>query len=70
MRSAWKVSARITTTGISMATRNILARVAASPTSGEMIKPAPTTWATSWMEPPRNNPASAVVRPKFLTING
>ena len=65
-----KTSDSVSTTGTSMATRNILARVAAFAMSGERMLPAPTTWATSWMEPPRKSPASGTVMPNQRTHSG
>ena len=65
-----RTSDSVSTTGTSMATRNILARVAAFAMSGERMLPAPTTWATSWMEPPRKSPASGTVMPNQRTHSG
>ena len=58
------------TTGTSIATRNILASEADLATSGEMMLPAPTTCATSWMAPPRNRPASGTDMPSQFTHSG
>ncbi len=56
---AWKTNDSPTTTGSSIATRNSLVKVATLPVSSETLKPAPTTWATSWMVPPRKTPIAA-----------
>jgi hypothetical protein len=46
-----------TTAGPSQTMRASLARAAAPAASGDTDEPAPATWATSWMERPKNTPA-------------
>ncbi|MNH33826.1 hypothetical protein D3C79_943750 [compost metagenome] len=49
-------------TGTSSITRVILTMVAMCVASGLTLLAAPTTWATSWIVPPRNSPAPRVSR--------
>ncbi|MNF95386.1 hypothetical protein D3C84_781340 [compost metagenome] len=59
-----------TMTGSSMAMRISFTTVAVSPMSCDMLYPAPTTCATSWMVAPRNTPACSGSRPSARAITG
>jgi hypothetical protein len=63
-------SVMASTTGTRSATRSNLVTVAASPAVGEMVKPAPTTCATSWIVAPRNIPAVRPSNPRALAMIG
>ena len=49
-------------TGASMVTRMSFTTVAVSPAVSDTENPAPTTWATSWIVPPKNTPVAASLR--------
>ena len=48
------------TAGSRQATRSSLVMIATVTNSLPSDSPAPATWATSWIEPPRNTPISKV----------
>ena len=58
------------TAGPSQTIRDSLANAAVLAVSGETEAPAPATWATSWIDRPKNTPAWWAVRPRALASGG